>query len=189
MTMESFRTKGREELGDKPFEDLYVEVSAVEIDCQFLVAGHDCVNQPHVFTVSNPGVAKSQDKPRFWAIGSGATSALSMLFFRGQNIITPIESTIYNVLEAKFMAESASDVGEKTFCWARKPTHERMKIPYEIVEASREKWQKEGQPRVPNGIEEFIKGKIAESQGKSESDQEEHTERDDADPSPQPTKQ
>jgi hypothetical protein len=154
MGMDEFRTKGRRQLGPDVFDTLCDKIARVSFDLRFLVAGFDRSSEsPHLFVISNPGVEEIYDRPGFWAIGSGAMSALSMLFYRGQKVIASLEQTIYNVCEAKFMAESASDVGEETFLHIMSPPSKKQVkwsplTPTEI----RAVWKSDGAPRVPEGI-------------------------------------
>src|SRR5439155_3171296 len=91
LTMEEFRTKGRRQLGADVFDLLCDKISRVAFDLRFMVVGFDYLDQGNIFVISNPGIEEVYNKPGFWAIGTGAMSALSMLFYRGQTVITTLE--------------------------------------------------------------------------------------------------
>jgi len=162
LTMEEFRTKGRRQLGSDVFDMLCDKIARVSFDLEFLVAGFDRYGEGHIFVISNPGVEDIYDRPGFWAIGSGRMSALSMLFYRGQRVITSLEQTVYHVCEAKFMAESATDVGKRTFLYIVSPPQKNKIVKWDpsIDGSIRSAWEQEGAPKIPNGIIEKIKQTI-----------------------------
>src|ERR1022692_4908149 len=86
----------------------------VDLGCQFLLAGFDHDGDGHILTVENPGIVKNHDPVGFWAIGSGALSALGILFFHSMRGELPLPEVLYHICEAKFMAESAIGVGKQT---------------------------------------------------------------------------
>ncbi len=163
MDMEHFRTNGRSELGDTVFQEFCDKISMFKLKCRFLVAGHDASQRSHIFTISNPGIEEVWDRPGFWAIGNGATLALSTLALRGQSWLKTLPETIYNVLEAKFASEPATDVGEKTFCLVLRANHpgEWFWLTETTIQKIRSKWQKEGRPKLPKGILEYIKSECS----------------------------
>lgn len=161
MDMTSFRESGRKKLGPDVFDTLCDKIARVSLDLKFLVYGFDCVGIPHVFVISNPGIEEVYDKPGFWAIGSGAMSALSMLFYRQQSKIVRLKTTIYNVVEAKFMAESATDVGEQTFVSILSKPGTKIDYPVELTDEIRAAWSKKGAPRVPPRIVTRIASKVS----------------------------
>src|SRR5208282_6422375 len=97
---------------------------------------------------SNPGIEDVYDTPGFWAIGSGSHMALSMLFYRQQSVITDLAHTIYNVCEAKFMAESASGVGTQTFLHVSTP-YGTAPCGSEETTKMRPLWERGGRPKIP----------------------------------------
>jgi hypothetical protein len=116
MTIKEFKRNGRKLLNPEIHASLSFQIREFRLGCAFLVYGYDNKKQPHIFEVRNPGIATIHDKPGFWAIGAGASSALNMLSTLGQGReLTRLAPTIYNVLAAKYFSESASDVGKKTF--------------------------------------------------------------------------
>jgi hypothetical protein len=147
MTMEDFKKHGKTQLLPEVFTELSLKIKIASLGCRFLVYGLDDRKIAHIFTVSNPGKCELRDKPGFWAIGKGATSALSMLAalrqVRGR---TTFDETIYNVLAAKYISESASDVGKETYLYIKKYGCDGFSNKLALEEEVRGIWEKEGRP-------------------------------------------
>src|SRR5258707_4360856 len=121
MTLEEFKKNGRRQLEPNLHQSLSFGIKNAKLGCKFLVFGFDNDKIAHLFEIGEHGKVESKDKPGFWAIGTGAASAISMLAYLGQaSERTPLPATIYNVLAAKFISESASDVGKETFTFIKK---------------------------------------------------------------------
>jgi hypothetical protein len=120
LTTKEFFERGREKFGDDVFDSMCAAIEQLKLECSLMVAGVDEEGMGHIFTVRNPGIVESRDVPGFWAIGNGDYAALSMLGFFGQNDMFNLAHTMYH-LAAKFMAESATDVGRKTWSWILSP--------------------------------------------------------------------
>jgi len=114
MDRKAFFRKGPRGLGDSFFQRVALKLEQVNLGCRFLVAGYDRTFAPHVFLVQHPGEEVDRTYPGFWATGSGATSALSVLFFYSPTITDSLERVLYCVCAAKFMAETAPGVGKDT---------------------------------------------------------------------------
>ena len=157
-TLGEFKRDGKRLLNETMHRDIALELMDFSLGCVFLVYGYDSKRQPHIFEVRNPGKATIHDKPGFWAIGKGATSALAMLALLGQGReVTRFPETIYNVLAAKYASETASDVGPKTFFMI----HEYGSVGFSTVgrrleEEMRELWKTVGRPRVPDGVASLV---------------------------------
>jgi hypothetical protein len=116
MSLEEFKKKGRTQLDPTLHQSLSFGIKNARLGCRFLVQGFEREKYAHIFEVVEPGKVNSRDKPGFWAIGNGASSALNTLSSLGQaSEKSSLPETIYNVLAAKYTSESASDVGPKTF--------------------------------------------------------------------------
>jgi 20S proteasome alpha/beta subunit len=149
LTMENFLENGTSKFTPDVFDTLCDQIGRVDLKCRFLVAGFDEREGPHIFTISSPGIAETYDLPGFWAIGSGSQSALGMLFFRGQNSLMSLAETVYNCFEAKFMSESARDVGQDTYLFVQKYGCNTCKYSVTLQARIREIWERSGKPRVP----------------------------------------
>jgi hypothetical protein len=160
----SFKEHGLKQLGRDVFNSLCRQIERIDLDCQFLICGFDKSEKPHIFTLSNPGVTMEYSKPGFWAIGSGAPSALSMLFFHSfTSDLISLPTAIYHICEAKFMAESALGVGSQTFAFVVHPSGEAKTIDYSLMAQIRNAWDLYGRAQIPPDIEEVIKSKLSES--------------------------
>jgi hypothetical protein len=157
MTVKEFKRSARKLLDPNIHAELSFQIKAFNLGCAFLVYGYDNKKQPHIFEVRNPGKATTHDKPGFWALGAGASSALNMLSALGQGReVTAFAPTIYNVLAAKYFSESASDVGEKTFF----VLHEYGSVAFATsgihLEPSIRTLWKENRPKTPSGVEVLV---------------------------------
>jgi hypothetical protein len=117
--VDDFRMSGRERLTVTAFNAMLRKIGEVDLNTDFLVAGFGKDGDGHIFVLDSEGATKSCDAAGFWAIGSGSYNALSTIFHHvrhsGFNRMGSLRNALYVGLEAKFMAESADGVGEKTF--------------------------------------------------------------------------
>src|SRR5260370_39309240 len=106
MTLDDFKRKARMQLEASVFQSLSFGIQNARLGCRLLVYGFDSRKRPHIFEVGEKARVDSCDKPGFWAIGTGATSALSTLAnLKQASEGTPLDETIYNVLAAKYTSE------------------------------------------------------------------------------------
>jgi len=160
LSMAEFLNDGRNKFGDEHFRYLCGEIEKVTLDLELLIYGYDEFRRPHIFTLLFPGVVRNFEEVGFWAIGIGQKSALSSLMFQSQNLNTPLGLTIYHVLEAKFMAESAYSIGKETFlCVYDRDWKCRYLMPSQLA-MIRKRWNEEGKPRIPSGIAENIASEL-----------------------------
>jgi hypothetical protein len=157
MKLQEFKASGKNQLTVEIFNSICSQIDNTSLECEFLVFGFDDNKIPHIFVVTNPGIVNVYDKPGFWAIGSGASAALSMLFYRGQNEDTEMEKALYHACEAKFMAETASDVGIETQFFISKHGHDTMSHKSTLLEVIRREWEKQGKPKFPRNVIKRIK--------------------------------
>jgi 20S proteasome alpha/beta subunit len=155
----------REKLGDVMYQQLMADISRVQVGCDLLIVGHDHRGRPHILAVSTPTDDHPSfitDYPAFAAIGSGGYLADTILHSFSHYSRDNIEDTIYHVACAKFMAESASDVGPTTYLQVISPdgTRERLSLPF-VDTTLRATWEEKGKPRVEPTILPFIKKNLA----------------------------
>lgn len=158
--METFRSKGAQIFTSDVFGTLCDQIAQQKLSCTLLVYGFDNAGEPHIFTVSSPGTEDIFDEAGFWAIGNGAESALGLLFFRNQRKNFDLARTIYHVLEAKYMAESAAEVGRSTHVFFQKKDHQSVEYWTDLEREIRRAWNREGRPRIPNGVLQTIRRSI-----------------------------
>ena len=118
-TTETFRTEGKNTLSDSAFYDILSKIDKEDLSLKILINGFDENQEAHIRIVSADDTPEDWDMIGFAAIGTGAVSALSSLSFAvdhcGFSRYDSIEDVSYHVLAAKFMSESATDVGRDTF--------------------------------------------------------------------------
>lgn len=152
ITLQDFRETGFRNLGPSVFDDLRHAVERTKVDCEFLVCGFSDESGPQIFVISDGGLSY-YDKIGYWAIGSGAWSAISSLAFRGFHLDLPFAEALYQVLEAKFMADTAAPtVGKGTYTLVIRRDGQIGRVEGQEVERVRQMWLAEGQPRTPDGL-------------------------------------
>jgi 20S proteasome alpha/beta subunit len=152
MEMKEFKKNGAKIFTPEVFNSLNQEIKAVSLDCSFLVYGFDERGFPHILSVEPPGKVASFDKPGFWAIGSGSFAATGMLFSLHQSVDCSLNETIFDVLAAKFMAETPGVVGEHTHFYVHEKNCDWFSYPAGLVPAMRNWWNDKGKPRRDNTV-------------------------------------
>jgi hypothetical protein len=161
--MKTFLKDGAKKLTPEVFESLMNKISGVELRSQFLVCGYDPKRRPHLFSVSDPGDAHFHDNVGFSAIGSGAYSAESALFFFNIQKSAPLYYALYAVCVAKFMAETATDVGKQTSVIFLRRDGQAGIIWPDGVEKIRDLWKKAKSNLIPSGGGEVVRKVVEES--------------------------
>jgi hypothetical protein len=113
LDMAAFLSNGSTIFGDASFGVTCDRIEQVDLGCELLLYGFDEDNRARLFTIGHPGTIKYFDTTGYWAIGSGAYSALSRLLIRQQRESLSLAETIYNVYEAKVAAEGSVGVGRR----------------------------------------------------------------------------
>jgi hypothetical protein len=152
-TLESFRQNGKQDLTEMAYSDLVERIIAVKLPIQFIVAGFDRDGMGHLFAVEGDYAPADHTPVGFCAIGSGYTSAVSAMAFNAGKLLIGTYSMenemIYGTCAAKFMAESASDVGLTTFLVIMEGGKDPRFISSPRIDEIRKIWEKNGAPRIP----------------------------------------
>ncbi len=94
-------------------------ISKVELSMEFLLLGFDGTGDPHIVLVDGCNAPADYGDVGFCVIGSGSVAAQGALAFhvdRGSlGAHLSWADAVYCICDAKFRAESASDVGQQTF--------------------------------------------------------------------------
>jgi ATP-dependent protease HslVU (ClpYQ) peptidase subunit len=154
-TLRTFLRDGKQKCTASIYNGLRSRIEQAKLSLQFLVCGFDGKGEGHVLVVDGKHPPGRYDSIGIWAIGSGAPSALSALMFHseyhGLNRYSQLPKAVYCALDAKFMAESATDVGKKgTFVMVLDETGTGVQYIREAhFAAIRELWETQGAPRIP----------------------------------------
>lgn len=161
ITMEEFRSDGQRIFGDT-YREVAADLMRVDLGCEFLLAGFDRDGDGHILTVGNPGVVRNYDPVGFWAIGSGAPSALSMLFFHSVRYVLPLANVLYHVCEAKIMAESAFGVGKHTTVkvLACDSPMDAKELSQDFITNVRNAWEHDGKPHLDSRALQRIENEL-----------------------------
>jgi hypothetical protein len=151
LDMKTFLASGKRKLTEKVFASICEELKTVRVGCEFLIFGFDGPGKAHIFSVVEPGVDHTYDKPGFCCIGSGGYAAEAMLYFFGQATVKTLPETVFNMCAAKFMAER-SGIGRDTFLYVKQPRSVASSHRAGLIDDIRTAWEAAGVPRVPPGI-------------------------------------
>jgi hypothetical protein len=145
----TFLTRGREYFGEQEFARLNYEMSSCRLGLELLVAGFEPSGWPRIFSITDPGVFSSHDRLGFHAIGSGWMGALGSLYTNYEATLSKPE-LIYRVCEAKFLGESASGVGKRTYVltFTQEPAFQTL-WPDDVDRVIRPEWELHGKPQIP----------------------------------------
>ena len=152
---EEFKINGRNLFNDRDYELITEKIRSYDLNVEMLIAGFDGKNNPHIFTVGNPGKASYYDKLGFWSIGSGQHQALASLFGCCYRRYASLETCISQVLCAKFAAESAEGVGESTWLLVYTGEDQSLYLDAEIMQEIKKEWKL--LPRIPASSLPIIK--------------------------------
>jgi hypothetical protein len=152
LSLEEFVSKGKKSFTEQAYYDIYNRIERERLSLEFLVAGFDAHDKPHLRIVTAEEPPHDYDSLGFASVGSGAAAALASLTFAKDHCAfarhCDIEEATYFLLSAKFMAESATDVGRETFFLSISPTRGIYHL-YDMgaVDEVRRLWLKEGAQR------------------------------------------
>jgi 20S proteasome alpha/beta subunit len=161
MSLQEFISQGRGAFGDTAFEGIKYALEAIEIDVQFLVCGFSPGGIPSIFSIDDQCLPKFYQKMGFHAIGTGDVVAMGMLYNTLSWDTSSVEETIYRVMEAKFVAETAPGVGKTTVVQLLNDSGigpiftNRAISPIKII------WEKKGRPKLPKNALEAVKEMVA----------------------------
>jgi len=165
--MQTFIETGRKRFGSIIFEDVCEKIFQVKLGFSFLVCGFSEDGEPHIFSVADTGEIAVHDALGFWCIGTGRSPALTSLLLSGYKQYNECERVIYNVLEAKFVADCVTNtVGKSTFLHVTSFTKWRINKDLRLVSRVRKAWEKNGKPKIPDGILKDIRRDIFDSKPK-----------------------
>ncbi len=114
-TLQEFKDFGRQKLSEGIYANIDARMAIYDLGAELICSGwgEDEV-YPTILTIKNPGVCIDHSRLGFWCIGSGATAAQMSLFSRNYSPDMNVENALYYVAEAKFQAEKAAGVGQRT---------------------------------------------------------------------------
>lgn len=160
LTADTFLQVGKKRLTESVYNRLCDRIEAIDVSLVFLVAGFGGNGEGHLMRIDGIENPLSYDVLGFCAIGSGASAATGTLAFHAdKNYLSPqssLEQCVYCACDAKFMAESASDVGRGTFIVILRQGNEPLHISELRVEEIRALWRKFGAPRIPKAALKLI---------------------------------
>lgn len=162
MSMDEFKKNGLAQFGAEIFARLFYQIEQISLDMTFLVYGFDEKSRPHIFTIQNRGEVARYEQPAFWAIGSGQTSALGILFSASTNVnvLSPSE-LLYMLCKAKFNSESALGVGQNTTAMILRPDGTRLIMLNDELAQIKNFWTMHKPADIPVGGDKLADSVIA----------------------------
>lgn len=171
---ESFQKIGKLKCTPEVYAKTWDRIDREKLSLRFLVCGFDTEERAHIWLVDGENAPTSYNEINFWAIGKGASTALSRIALhvsKHQGFGT-IEEAVYVGLTAKFAAEAASDVGPSTFVaileFPHHPSSLRGRanalgmVSDDAIKRIRTIWDKTGVPPVPRSACTVLSKDIAE---------------------------
>lgn len=151
-----FAKRSTELVADEHQREALIEAIAnARLGADFLLAGFDERDQPHVVTFHDDPddfAPRNHDRHGFGHVGSGGLVAQHYLMSLGFSRHLPSLSTGYALCASKFMAESAV-VGKTTKLSVLKRDGSLWSFK---TSAAREIWEEKGRPKIPVGIEDQL---------------------------------
>lgn len=150
---EFFRNSHQLVADDARREALFDQIAAARLGSEFLLVGFDDRGLPHVVALTDDGQSHNFDRRGFLAVGSGEAVSSHYLAALGYSRHLPVQSMVYAISAAKFIAESAT-VGKKTHVAVLR----RDGGPLLLTKTARVRalWERHGRPRLPIGIEDLM---------------------------------
>lgn|SRR5208282_1228498 len=156
------------------FEKVTEKIKKHEEEWNLLFLGFDDANRPHVFIITEYGKIQFCEAEAFGVIGSGSWNAHTALTRFGFNRFMRRGEAIYSLLAAKFEAESADGVGERTAFMILKASDRLGRtvpgLNGKDISTIKNEWKKlpKFPERMPDTIEDFVAQSEREHQSKIE---------------------
>lgn len=172
--VETFQQKAKLKCTPEIYAKTWDRIDREHLSLRFLVCGFDKEELPHIWLVDGENAPRSYNEIDFWAIGSGAPSALSRLALhisKHKSFGETIEEAVYLGITAKFAAEAASDVGPSTFVAVLDFPHHAgslkgrpslTMVAGDAIERLRKIWNRTGIPPAPRAACRLISNEMAD---------------------------
>jgi hypothetical protein len=153
LTTRDFLQHGETYFGSQ-YQSMKYQIDEIRLGFELLVAGYDSYERPNILSIADPGGIVHHTPYRFWAIGSGANSAISHFFsYKGDFFPEEHNSVVYKCVAAKFAAESSPGVGKNTTVVIL--NNDGTLCTWAGTDKIRHVWEKYGKPKMtPECIEE-----------------------------------
>jgi ATP-dependent protease HslVU (ClpYQ) peptidase subunit len=157
LTLGEFKAKGKKVFTDAVYFEVSSKIDRVSLPLKFMLCGFDSKGVGHIRYITAAEPPKDVDQIGFFAIGSGADSALSSLCHSADYLHMSRHSELaeaaYHALAAKFMSESDPKVGKHTFLVAlQKGKVAKFMTALYGIEHIRSQWEKFGAPKAPKKL-------------------------------------
>jgi hypothetical protein len=150
MSVQEFVSNGKKNFGKAKFLELATQLEASSrVRCQLLACGFDKSKIPALLVCDDESLCRDYTRADFVAIGTGHTTAIANMAFHEYTRETDMESAIYQVCAAKFMAERAPGVGKHTLVLCLRDDGQTKWIFKSHIKQIRDFWEEHGRPKTP----------------------------------------
>lgn len=150
-----FRRLGLAEMGKDLYHQYAMDLAKFDLGLELLVYGFTPAGTHSIFEVANPGKIINHSLRNYAAIGSGSLMALAAL--NKKPLAGNILDTAYRIIDAKFSAETARDVGKKTHVISLNDEGKNGFLYSEHLEAIHRIWEEELARPHPEGALEVLR--------------------------------
>jgi len=151
LTIEQFVNKGKRSFTEQVYYNICNRIDQQNLSLDFLVTGFDEKDKMHLRIVSADEPPHDFDTLGFAAVGTGAPAAFAALSFAKDHSAfsrdNDLEDATSHLLAAKFMSESATNVGKETFFIGITTTRVHHIFDMGSIDSVRRIWLKDGAPR------------------------------------------
>jgi ATP-dependent protease HslVU (ClpYQ) peptidase subunit len=113
-TLKRFFDEGKDHFLPADVARLTDAIESEEFDLELLIVGFDDNKRPAILAMEGEGRSVPEQRPNYWAIGSGAPNALTFLTWRQTSASTPTRAALAHAIEAKSYGELAPEVSDET---------------------------------------------------------------------------
>lgn len=149
MSHDEFLQFGKERLPAEVFFDAVQQISKISLEAELIIAGF-IDRTAEIYYTDSQGRARAAT--HFAIVGEGEYVASSALLRRQQDDFTSLENTIYNVFEAKKLAQAVGSVGQYTFLAVIREDGSVNLTSLEVDRQLEKLFEKYGPPAVPNNL-------------------------------------
>lgn len=153
-SLDEFKKDGLQDLGKELHQKHMDALYRYDLGVELIIFTHADKGRPRLFTVANPGRVVERGWQGFAAIGSGAYLAMGAL--HQKPIPFNLPGTVYRLLEAKFVSETATHVGESTTMLVLAANGTWGEITESEIKKVRAIWQKERAKSIPSAAKAEI---------------------------------
>jgi hypothetical protein len=158
-TVAEFRREGLGELGSGLFHEYANKLAKFDLGVEVILFGYDDQSRPQLLELTSPGRISDAGVLGYAIVGSGFNMAASSL--RMRPLDRSLEDLIYRLLEAKFLAETATGVGKTTSLVTVNRDGDLHRMTSHEINSVKIIWEKSRKAPIPEDAYQTIKASLA----------------------------